>query len=183
MAYNRPTNEFSITGWLDPALKYFAEQAKIPVDQYSAQVGGEGIGNALEFIANLFTKGWLNKGIQFATGLIADGYAVWGKDVPVRLRRELLALGTHELLRIVNITPEEAVQFRESLDSFISAVQRGDWNAALASILKSPAELKAMFGLTEKVTPPPAPASQTPMPTPTPSAEMKGEEVTPERLY
>jgi hypothetical protein len=174
-----PAREFSITGWLDPALKYFAEQAKIPVDQYSAQVGGEGIGNALEFIANLFTKGFLNKTIQFVTGLIADGYAIWGKDVPLRLRRELLALGTHELLRIINITPEEAVQFRESLDEFISAIQRGDWNAALASILKSPAELKAMFGLTEKVTPPPA--SQTPMPTP--SAKTKSEEVTPERLY
>jgi len=143
--------EVSITGWLDPALKYFADQTRIPVDQYSSQVGGEGIGTALEMVADLFTKGWLNKGIQFLAGLIADGYAIWGKDVPTRLRRELLALGTHELLRIANPKPSDIIEVRQSIESFISAVQRGDWNAALASVLRTPSEIQAMVGA---VTPP-----------------------------
>ena len=80
--------ELSLTAWLDPAMKYFAEQAKIPVDQYSSQVGGEGIGVTMEVIADFFTKGWLNKEIQTGAGLLASGYAIWGKDVPPRLRRE-----------------------------------------------------------------------------------------------
>jgi hypothetical protein len=162
--------ELSITGWLDPALKYFAEQAKIPVDQYSAQVGGEGIGVALEAIADFFTKGWLNKGIQFLAGLIADCYAIWGKDVPTRLRRELLALGTHELLRIVNPKPSEVIEFRESLDTFIRAIQRGDYNTALSSVLRTPAEIKAMLGIRESA---PAPTTATP-PTQQPSAPQAG---------
>jgi hypothetical protein len=159
MAYR----EVSITSWLDPALKYFADQAGIPTEQYSSQVGGEGIGTALEMTADFFTKGWLNKGVQFLAGLIADSYAIWGKDVPTRLRRELLALGTHELLRIVNPKPSDIIEFRQSLESFITAVQRGDWNAALASVLRTPSEIQAMAGVVAPPappTPPPAPASE-----------------------
>jgi len=139
--------EISITGWLDPAFRYFAEQSGIPIDQYSSQVGGEGIGTALEVVADFFTKGWLNKAVQAVAGLIADGYAIWGKDVPMRLRRELLALGTHELLRIVDPKPSDVIEFRRSLDSFVRAAQRGDWNAALSSVLRTPSEIQAMVGV------------------------------------
>ncbi len=145
--------EVSITGWLDPALRYFAEQSGIPVDQYSSQVGGEGIGTALEVVADFFTKGWLNKAVQAAAGLIADGYAIWGKDVPMRLRRELLALGTHELLRIVDPKPSDVIEFRRSLDSFVRAAQRGDWNVALSSVLRTPSEIQAMVGVPSPPTP------------------------------
>ena len=150
--------EVSITGWLDPALDYFAKQSGIPVDQYSSQVGGEGIATGLEMVADFFTKGWLNKGVQFTAGLIANGYAIWGKDVPIRLRRELLALGHHELLRIANPKPSDIIEMRQSIESFIRAAQRGDWNTALASILRTPAEIQAMVGA---VAPP---ASSTPPP-------------------
>jgi len=165
--------ELSLTSWLDPAFKYFADQAKIPVDQYSSQVGGEGIATGLEMLADLFTKGWLNKVVQFLAGLIADGYAIWGKDVPTRLRRELLAVGTHELLRIANPKPSEIIEVRQSLENFISAVQRGDWNAALASILRTPSEIQAMFGAV-------APSAPAPPQTP-PAGEGRKYEVTPER--
>jgi hypothetical protein len=155
--------EFNITGWLDPALKYFADQAGIPVSDYSAQVGGEGIGVALECIADLFTKGWFNKAIQFVTGLVATGYAVWGRDVNIRLRKELLALGTHELLRVVDPKPSEIIDVRESLSNFINAVSRGDWDGALATMLRTPSELQAMLGVMgAPVTPPVA------IPTPAP---------------
>jgi len=137
--------EFSLTGWLDPVLEYFAREAGIPVGDYSAQVGGEGIGVTLEFIADLFSKGWLNKLIQVVTGGIATGYAIWGKDVPVRLRKELLALGTHELLRFIDPKPSDIIELRKSIDEFTKAVQRGDWDAALAAVLRSPEEMKAMF--------------------------------------
>jgi hypothetical protein len=156
--------EFNITGWLDPALKYFADQAGIPVSDYSAQVGGEGIGVTLEAVADLFTKGWFNKAVQFVTGLIADGYAIWGKDVNIRLRRELLAMGTHELLRIVNPKPSEIIEARESLSSFINAVSRGDWNGALSTMLRTPDELGAMLGVAGVPMPPVA----VPIPIPAP---------------
>jgi len=139
--------EVSLTKWLDPAFEYFARQAGIPIDQYSAQVGGEGIGVALETVTDFFTKGWLNKAIQFVAGLIADAYAIWGKDVPTRLRRELLALGTHELLRFVDPKPSDIIEVRLSIENTVNALRRGDWNAFFASILRSPAELQAMLGV------------------------------------
>jgi len=138
-------DEVSLTKWLDPAFEYFARESGIPTDYLVAQQGGEGIGTALEIIADYFTKGWLNKGIQFAAGLIANSYAVWGKDVPDRLRRELLAMGTHELLRILTISPTEAADFQRSFAAFMSAVQRGDWNTAAATVLKTPTEIRAAF--------------------------------------
>ena len=161
-------DEVSLTKWLDPAFEYFARESGIPTDYLVAQQGGEGIGTALEIIADYFTKGWLNKGIQFAAGLIANSYAVWGKDVPDRLRRELLAMGTHELLRILTISPTEAADFQRSFAAFMSAVQRGDWNTAAATVLKTPTEVKAAFagvGAPQAVvvTPPPVmmPSTQT----------------------
>jgi hypothetical protein len=177
--------EFNITGWLDPALKYFADQAGIPVSDYSAQVGGEGIGVTLEAVADLFTKGWLNKAIQFVTGLIADGYAIWGRDVNVRLRRELLALGTHELLRIVNPKPSEILEVRDSLSRFIDAAARGDWEGALSSVLRTTGELQAMLGVTS---PPPAPSTSFPglgsMPASVPVAATARARAAPvERIY
>ncbi|MBA7493305.1 hypothetical protein ES702_03863 [subsurface metagenome] len=146
--------DISITQWMDPALKYFADQARIPVSDFSSQVGGEGIGNALEMTANFFTKGWLNKAIQGLAGLIANSYAIWGKDVPTRLRKELLAVGTHELLRIADPSPKDVIEARQSLEDFIAATQRGDWNAALSSVLTTPAEIQAMFGVPRITLPP-----------------------------
>jgi hypothetical protein len=170
--------EVSITGWLDPVFKYFAEQSGIPLEQYSSQVGGEGIGTALEVVADFFTKGWLNKAIQAAAGLIADGYAIWGKDVPTRLRRELLALGTHELLRFVDPKPSDVIEFQRSLSVSIDAAKRGDWNTFLASVLRTPSEIQAMVG----VVAPPALAPPSPPP-PAPPLAPTGEgryEVKPE---
>lgn len=154
----------SITSWLDPALKYFSDQSGIPVDQYSSQVGGEGIANVLEMSADFFTKGWLNRAIQGGAGLIATGYAVWGKDVPDRLRRELLAIGTHELFRVVEAKPDEVLEVRQSLTDFIASAQAGDWNSALSSVLTTPAEIQAaMGGLVPAGVPPTAPvAGETP---------------------
>jgi hypothetical protein len=156
--------QFNITGWLDPLFKYFAEQSKLSVEDLSANQGGEAIGVAMEVISNIFTKGFLNKGIQFLAGLIADGYAIFGKDVSPRLRKELLAMGTHELLRIATMTPDEVREFQESLKSFMEAVQKGDWNSALASVLRTPSEVRAMLGMSE-VAPMPSPA---PAPLPAP---------------
>jgi len=160
----------SLTSWLDPALDYFAKQAGIPTDQYVSQVGGEGIGNVLELTAELFTKGWLTKAIQFTAGLIADVYAIWGRDVPVRLRRELLALGTHELLRIIYLAPSELQQLQGSAQASIQAIRRGDLNGFLSTVLKSPQELglpmPAGQAAPQAVVVGPTPA---PAPTPTPT--------------
>lgn len=159
--------ELSLTGWLDPASKYFAETAGIPVADYSSGVGGEGIGTGLEIVADFFTKDWFNKLIQFGAGGIASLYAIWGSGVSPRLRKELLAVGTHELLRITKIIPEEAAKMQASVFASARAAQRGDWSSFLATILKTPAEMGFP-------TPPPAPSpGYTPpevAPPPTPEA-------------
>jgi len=73
------------------------------------------------------------------------------------------------LLRIATMTPSEIKEFQESLKSFMEAVQKGDWNSALASVLRTPSEVKAMLGMGEVGTMPspapaplPAPAEQSP---------------------
>jgi hypothetical protein len=162
--------ETSLTRWMDPAFEYFARETGIPVDQLVAQQGGEGIGTALEILSDYFTKGWLNKGLQFVVGLIANSYAVWGKDVPTRLRRELIAMGTHELLRILTMPPAEAAEFQASLATFMSAVQRGDWSTAAATVFKTPTELRAAFAAAGVPMVPPAPTPVMVPPRPAPAA-------------
>ena len=135
--------EVSLTRWLDPLMEAFAREAGIPVETYSAVVGGEGIATILEIIGDVFTKGWLNRLIHFITGLIAGAYATFGKGVPTRLRLELLEIGTHELSRIADIGPDSITGIKRSIDNFVNAVKRGDWDAALASVLRTPGEIQA----------------------------------------
>jgi len=134
----------SLTSWLDPALKYFADQAGISTEEYVSTTGGEAIGVALENVAEFFTKGWLKIATQFATGLLAGSYAIWGKDVPRRLRLELIALANHELFRIAKLRPEDVVQTKLSLDELASAIKARDVRAAVMSGLRSPSELQAV---------------------------------------
>lgn len=160
--------EVSLTGWLDPVLKYFSEQSGIPLSDYSAQVGGEGVATALEIVADLFTKGWLNKGVQFIAGLIASSYAVWGKEVPTRLRKELLALGTHELLRIATIKPQEITEIQSSLLEFLRLVQSGRFEEAAMTVLTTPQEIQSAFRMLKApAAPAPAVKPQVPVPAPT----------------
>lgn len=174
--------ELSITAWLDPVLEYFAREAGIGVADYSAQVGGEGFAVGLEALADFFTKGWLNKLIQVAAGGVSTGYAVWGKGIPVRLRKELLALGTHELFRFVDPKPADIEEVHRSIYGFADAVARGDWTAALSTILRSPDEVARMLGMAPSPSPPPATqrtpirqaARQTAPQTPQPQAREAG---------
>ena len=135
--------EISLTRWLDPLIENFAREAGIPTETYSAIVGGEGIAAILELIGDVFTKGWFNRLIHFITGLIAGGYATFAKGVPTRLRLELLEIGTHELSRVIDVGPGTLPELKRSIDSFASAVRRGDWDAAMASILRTPTEIQA----------------------------------------
>ncbi|MHA1506314.1 MAG: hypothetical protein ACTSR0_03895 [Candidatus Asgardarchaeia archaeon] len=135
----------ALTNWLDSALGVFARQAGIPVEEYSAYVGGEAIGNGLEIITDIFTKGWFNKTVQFLTGLIGTTYAIYGKGVSPRLRKELLAIGTHELLRIFDPKPSDLIELRNSIDQLVAGIKNKDWNAILNSMLRSPAEIQAYF--------------------------------------
>ena len=169
----------SLTAWLDPILDYFARTAGIPTADYSAQVGGEGLGVGFEILAETFAKGWMAKAIEALTGAIASGYAVFGKDVPIRLRRELLALGTHMLLRLARLTPQDIEEIKRSLADAIMALERGDVEAFLRASFRTPEELKAIAESLGLVS-----ASSTPvtMPPPTPvpaSAPASAAETTP----
>jgi hypothetical protein len=169
MAMAARPGEVSITKWLDPVFEYFAREAGIPTADYTAQVGGEGIGVGLELLADYFTKGWLNKVVQAGAGLLADAYAIWGKNVSIRLRKELLALGTHELLRIVKLTPEEMGEIQRSVENTMLAIKSGDVNAFMASVLKTPSEI----GLAPAGAPPFTPAAPTAYPPPAAKAPAK----------
>ena len=162
-----------MTGWLDPVLGWFATKSGIPISDYSAQFGGEAIGNGLELIADYFTKGWLDKLTQFGAGALASGYAVLGTGVDTRLRKELLALGTHELFRIVQISPADALVLSQSFSNTLKAMQKGDWATVMGLILKSPAELG--LRLPTLGAPPPRVYEAGAPPTPAPPAVRKYE--------
>lgn len=169
----------SLTKWLDPILSYFADKAGLPRDEHNAYVGGEIVANLADITTDMFSKGWLNKVIHFVAGLIAGLYGVFGKDVPARLRRELIAFAEHELMHIIRITPEEIQEIRQSINQFLTAVARGEWDTALSAILRAPEELSASLGLG---TPTPAPVATAeavpvvppplqPAPTPAPAVQ------------
>jgi hypothetical protein len=139
--------EFTLTGWLDPVFDYFAKQADIPTADYTAVAGAEGIGASIEFITDLFTKGLLNKAINFLVGITSAGYGIWGKPTPQRLRRELITLGQHALTRVVDMKPSDALELRQSLDTLVEGLRLGDTSRVAEALLRSPEELRQMLSV------------------------------------
>jgi len=137
--------EFTLTSWLDPVFDYFAKQADIPTADYTAVAGAEGIGASVEFITDLFTKGLLNKAINFLVGITSAGYGIWGKPTPTRLRRELITLGQHALTRVVDMKPSDALELRQSLDTLVEGLRLGDTGRVAEALLRSPEELRQML--------------------------------------
>lgn len=164
----------TLTSWLDGLMADASRRTGIPREQLSAHVGGELIGTVLEVVGDLFSKGWLKVAVDALAGGIALGYAVYGRDVPERLRREMIQLGSHLAFRALELV--KFSEFWSSLQATAAAIKRGDINAALASVLKTPAEVMATtVGLAP--TPPPATApayTVTPPPAP-PPAPVAGE--------
>jgi len=160
----------SLTSWLDPVLSYFADKAGLPRDEHNAYVGGEIVANLADIPTDLFSKGWLNKVIHFVAGLIAGLYGVFGRDVPSRLRRELIAFAEHELWQIAHIKPEEIPQIKLSVNQFLTAAARGDWDTALSAILSTPEEISRTLGLGAPTPTPVATAEAVPIvPAPAPA--------------
>jgi hypothetical protein len=156
--------EFTLTGWLDPVFDYFAKQADIPTADYTAVAGAEGIGASIEFITDLFTKGLLNKAINFLVAITSAGYGIWGKPTPQRLRRELITLGQHALTRVVDMKPSDALELRQSLDTLVEGLRLGDSSRVAEALLRTPEELRQMLAaLGAPVSPTPPELPSTPL--------------------
>ena len=166
-----------LTSWADPLVAEIARRTGIPREHLAVGLGGELLANVLEQVSGLFTKGLGKVAVDAVAGSIAVGYAVFGKDVPERLRRELLTVGSHLLLRILEAA--NYVEFKAQLDSFINALRTRGLAYAVSSMFATPGEVMAKLGLGTRgvaVATPPGrvavtvvPPTATPAPTPTPS--------------
>ena len=161
--------ELSLTQWLDPIFNYFANQSGIPVDQYSAVAGGQGIGTTEEVIVDLFFTGLTGKIIQFVTGLATTLGAIFGQNIPLRLRRELITWGQHSLTRVIDPKPSDYVEVRNNINSLVSGLQLGNAGSITSAFIRSPTELQAMIAAFTPgpLTIPSAPIPSAPAPVPT----------------
>lgn len=153
-----------LTAWLDEFMRPFAEASGIPASELSVMIGGEGIGNVTEIIADWTTKGWFKRVVQGLVGLLTCGYAIWGKGVDPRLRRELIEWGSHSASRALIINPREIPELVSSAEESVDAALTGDVDAFINSIVRSPDEIASdiesisnTLGVTESLTPPPVP--------------------------
>jgi hypothetical protein len=178
---------WSITGWLDPLFKPFADWARIPVSDYSAHVGGEVLGTTVEYGSEFLTRPLLAKSAEFFSGLGCLLVGWFARVEPERLRRELVQIGTHLLLRIGKPTSIELFMLRRNVEDITSAIQKQDWNKLMRSLVYSPPEIQsAVLNFLGIPSPrPPAPAVEkgtyTPPveipPTETPPTEIRGKYV------
>jgi len=135
----------SLTSWLDGFLGYFANQAGLPVDEYTSMTAGEGIATGIETVTDFFLKGIINKLVQGIAGIALGSYGIWGNGSK-RLKRELIAIGNHLMFRLLDPSPQEIVELRESLEKIIDAIQKGDLAKLADATLRTPDELKMALG-------------------------------------
>jgi len=163
--------QLTFTSWLDTVMDYFAKESGIPVEDYASVAGGMGIGAAVSFLTDLFTKGLLNKLINLGVGATTAGLGIWGKLTPPRLRKELIPWGMFNLLQVLDMKPSDALELRQSIDDLVSALKLGDAGKVTEALLRSPDELKEMLtsltGLKLGVPAPPEAPSAPPLARPT----------------
>jgi hypothetical protein len=139
--------DFSLTKWIDPLFGYFATQSGIPIEEYAAVAGGEGIGAAEEVIVDMLCTGLLGKIIQLATGLGCTLGAIYSKDLSQRLKRELIVWGQHSITRLIDPTPSDLLELRANIDKLVAGLKLGDAGRITDAFLRSPEELKAMIAV------------------------------------
>jgi hypothetical protein len=108
--------------------------------------GGLGIGAGTSLLLDLFTKGLLNKGLNFAIGATATGLGIWGKLTPTRLRKELIPWGLFNLLQVLDMKPSDALELRASVDTLVEGLKLGDTGKVAEALLRTPEELRQMLG-------------------------------------
>jgi hypothetical protein len=146
-----------LTTWADSLVDPVARRTGIPREHLAVTVGGEIEATVLELVSELFTRGIGKVLVDVAAGAIATGYAVYGKGVPERLRRELLQVGTHLLARALEAV--KYAEFKTALDSFVNALRTRGLAYALSTIVATPGEAMARMGLAAAPAPAPAPAA------------------------
>jgi hypothetical protein len=161
-----------ITELFDPVFREYARRVGVPEAEVSAVVGGQVAAALLEFAADTFTRGWLNKLLQAAVG----GVMLWQATSPRltdRDKKELLVMGSHELTRVIDPTPSDIAELAASLAQLVSGIRRGDLAAALSSGLRHPSEFQvALEALKAAVAPPPVPRfAPQPQPAPAPQPQ------------
>jgi len=174
-------DRISLSEWLDPVIREVSEKVGIPTEDASTRIVGEGIGSASEYVLDVFTRGWLNKLIQCVIGLVCTGVSFSPDvDISTRFRKELLTIGMHELLRVVDPKPSDIRELKASIEEFKSAVEKGDIAEAILSGVRPMAEWESvsrMVGIpTTTPVPTPRPKTRTVVgvPTPAPAPKTKG---------
>jgi len=166
-------DRISLSEWLDPVIREVSEKVGIPTEDASTRIVGEGIGSASEYVLDVFTRGWLNKLIQAVIGLVCTGVSFSPDvDISTRFRKELLTIGMHELLRVVDPKPSDIRELKASIEEFKSAVEKGDVVEAILSGVRPMEEWEAVSRMVGISTTPPAtpPPRTTRTPTPVPRA-------------
>jgi hypothetical protein len=108
---------------------------------------------------------------------LALGYGLYARGVDDRLRRELIAIGSHLSLSAVKDMRNPEV--KESLSSFKEYLKAGNIEAALSTILTTPEEAMSILAAPAAPTRPvviaPMPKSRPPTAAPSPSAGAGGQ--------
>ena len=86
----------------------------------------------------------MNVALNAVTGLVTLLGAVLSPRMTTRTKRELLQWSAHCLGRIPVKLTQEWDEIAGSWVRFQAAVKKGDWNAALASGFKAPAEKRVV---------------------------------------
>jgi hypothetical protein len=157
----------NITRWLTPLFEGLGRSTGIPANQWAAHLGGELYGWLLDIILDVVTpKGsWFDPVIKLVAGLAAGIYGAFGANVIEDNRRALVQFGETTILSAIRYLIEDPNTPANSFAAFVDALQRGDWGAALSTMVK---------GLTPTAFAPPPPPQFTAPPPPPPQQVASG---------
>ena len=145
----------NLTRWLNPFFEGLSRSTGVPTNQWSAHLGGELYGWLLDVILDVISpKGsWFDPVIKLVAGLAGGIYGAFGSNVIEDNRRALVQFGETTILSAIRYLIEDPNTPANSFSTFVSALQRGDWNTALNTMIR---------GLTPTTFAPPPPPRFTP---------------------
>jgi hypothetical protein len=146
---------------MNPFFDGLSRSTGIPTNQWSAHLGGELYGWLLDIILDVVSpKGsWFDPVIKLIAGLAGGIYGAFGSNVIEDNRRSLVQFGETTILSAIRYLIEDPNTPANSFSAFVNALQRGDWNTALNTMIK---------GITPTTIAPPPPPQQFAAPPPPP---------------
>lgn len=147
----------NILGWTDPFFSKIAEFSPAPQrvagDLLADNFGMEGIASVVEMAFDMVLTPLGSRIALPVVGGITGLVGLFAPDMNARLRRELLFFANHNLFRVLDVSPSQAMEqtseIRGNVEALVKGIEKGDLVPVRDAFLRSVEDIKKLLAFAQ----------------------------------